>query len=898
MLNKKRILFIVLILLCVIAAASISGCTEKSTETSAANDVCDRECLEGFVTTYIEAMLTHNPGSLPVTENVRFTEDCKEIALGEGLWKNISGLTGYRRDILDVRQGVAVSFLVVEEAESPVLFVVRLKVDDRKITEVETTVVRNQKEGMLFNLENLQTPSETMTSFPAKEQLNTREEMIEMALTYPAGLKVGSFEKVDSPMAENAYRYENGQLMAGPGCDFFEGCDNMKKQFIPTLAGITHRVIAVDEEQGIVAMRMNFGPGSLFQGDGALDVWHSFKIYDGRMHAAEAYCEIVPPRTGFGWEEPMDRAQLVDLMDRYLAALVKHNPAGIPLAMDVKLVENTKPTPIGEGLWKTAGKLPTDFKIYVADPVENRIGFMGVMESDGKPVLLGARLKLANGQIVEIDHMVSPAVSAMAGGSIPEGLKEPRPALVEKLAESERTPREEMLKAALSYYPSLELNDGSIAPYADECQRNENGMTTANNQNPQLGDGAMTSAGGMLTFMKMTCADQMDTGMWRYITDINQLRPVAIDEEMGLVMVYSVFNHDGEPDPMPVVNIPELTERKNEWGQFTVPAAHIYKIRNGKIYEIEAMAILDAPYLSDDGWSCTRKCLAEKMDQYLDGLAKNDPSGLPLAWDVKLVENTKKTPIGEGLWKTATGGPTNFKIVVADPVSGEVAFMGVIEENEKPTIAAIRLKIVDHKIKKIDHLVVHNEDGAPLSPNMSEVRPALLERQPKMERVSRARMIEAANAYYEAIVQDSGDVAPFADECQRRENGLITANNPEPLPEDADEMMQAMAAFGQMTCREQLNTGVMSYITDITDRRVFAVDEEKGLVFAFSIFRHNGEPKVLKIKGVDGVTERENSFGVFDLPAAHIYKIRNGEIYDIEAIGYIAADHGITTGWE
>jgi hypothetical protein len=74
----------------------------------------------------------------------------------------------------------------------------------------------------------------------------------------------------------------------------------MKKQFIPTLAGIKYRTIAVDEEMGVVAVRMNFGPGSLFQGDGELDVWHSFKIYDGLIHV-EAYCEIVPKGTPFGW---------------------------------------------------------------------------------------------------------------------------------------------------------------------------------------------------------------------------------------------------------------------------------------------------------------------------------------------------------------------------------------------------------------------------------------------------------------------------------------------------------------------------------------------------------------------------------------------------------------------
>ncbi|MGD9160900.1 MAG: hypothetical protein PVG39_20955, partial [Desulfobacteraceae bacterium] len=296
------------------------------------------------------------------------------------------------------------------------------------------------------------------------------------------------------------------------------------------------------------------------------------------------------------------REYLIELMDKYLAALAAHDPSGIPFADNVKLVENTKVTQIGEGLWKTTTSAPnTDFKIYIADPAENRIGFMGIMEKEGTTILLGARLKLENGMITEIDHMHTPAVSAIAGNIFPEGLKKPRPRLVTKLTPSQKVPREEMLKAALAYYPSLELTDGSLAPYDDECQRNENGVTTANNPAGTVTDAAATSAGGMemdamSIFLRMKCAEQMDTGMWRYITDINQIRPVAIDEEMGLVMVFSVFNHDGEPKHMPIENIPGYTDRENEWGQFTAPAIHIFKIQDGRIYEIEAMAIVDVPY--------------------------------------------------------------------------------------------------------------------------------------------------------------------------------------------------------------------------------------------------------------------------------------------------------------
>ena len=178
---------------------------------------------------------------------------------------------------------------------------------------------------------------------------------------------------------------------------------------------------------------------------------------------------------------------------------------------------------------------------------------------------------------------------------------------------------------------------------------------------------------------------------------------------------------------------------------------------------------------------------------------------------------------------------------------------------------------------------------------MSKVRPALLEREPKLERVPREQMQKIANSYYEAIVQDNGKVAPFADECQRRENGGISANDQTQTPEEAKK--DDFSVFRKMTCSDQLSTGVMSYITDINRRRIFAVDEEMGLVFAYSIFVHDGTPKVMKIIGVPGITERKNDYGPFDLPAAHIFKIRNGKIYEIEAIGYMAK-HGIKNGWE
>ena len=297
-------------------------------------------------------------------------------------------------------------------------------------------------------------------------------------------------------------------------------------------------------------------------------------------------------------EAKLKRAELVVLMDQYLAALVKHDPAGLPIAENVKLVQNIKTIPVGKGLWKTATGGPTDFKIYVADPVAQQIGFMGVIEDEGKPALLGARLKLEKGEITEIDHMVSPLREPL-----PPGLKEPRPRLVQKLADSERVSREEMLKAANAYYDAIMQDDGTVAPFADECQRRENGITSANNQDPPPPNAKETPFGSMALFGRMKCGEQLSTGIMGYISNIDQRRLFAADEEMGLVMAYSMFNHDGMPNPLPIKGVPGITESPNNWGKFSVGAAHIYKIISGKIYEIEAMAIVGIPYQANDGWS-------------------------------------------------------------------------------------------------------------------------------------------------------------------------------------------------------------------------------------------------------------------------------------------------------
>jgi hypothetical protein len=249
--------------------------------------------------------VAHKPEALPVSDKVRFTEDTKEIKLGEGLWKTASKLSGFRQEILDVRQGVAGVHAVIEENGVPAMVTVRLRIVNRKITEVESMVVRNQAEGMIFDIAAVKTATPAMNALPEKSQLQTREEAIRIASLYPAGLKVGSFVTAGTPFAAEAYRFENGRKMAGPGCTFLAGCDNIKTQALPRLSGITFRVGAVDEEQGIVWLRQDFGAGSVMganAGNGSLTCWEMFKVYGGSIHAVEAFMKVMPQGTPSGWD--------------------------------------------------------------------------------------------------------------------------------------------------------------------------------------------------------------------------------------------------------------------------------------------------------------------------------------------------------------------------------------------------------------------------------------------------------------------------------------------------------------------------------------------------------------------------------------------------------------------
>ena len=266
---------------------------------------CDRECLRGKVSEVLYALADHDVGKLAVAPTLRVTEDGVEKPLDKvGLVRSLTKLRGYRQDIIDERAGQAVAGAMVEESGAPVLLVVRVKIDgEQKLSELELVATRSRADGLIFNVDAYSgAPAEAMTFVPRPEQLAPRDKAIEIAMYYPRGLSnAKTFNAIGTPFAKDAYRLENGNLMAGPGCTFAKGCDNIGEQSLAIferLGRVTVRDILVDERMGIVIMRLSWnerGPGS-----DKLTAWEMFKVYDGQIHMVQAYIRLFPPALDLG----------------------------------------------------------------------------------------------------------------------------------------------------------------------------------------------------------------------------------------------------------------------------------------------------------------------------------------------------------------------------------------------------------------------------------------------------------------------------------------------------------------------------------------------------------------------------------------------------------------------
>ena len=173
-----------------------------------AASTCDRACLKGFVDNYLAALAKHDPTPLPVAPNVKFTENGSPMKLGDGLWKT-AGATTYRLYLLDPTSGGAALQSVIKENDALTSFFLRLKIADKKITEIETIVTR-KNESNVFAPEKLTAPEPLWAEVVPPAERATREQLIAAANAYFDAIETQSGNYKPAPFAADCNRFENG----------------------------------------------------------------------------------------------------------------------------------------------------------------------------------------------------------------------------------------------------------------------------------------------------------------------------------------------------------------------------------------------------------------------------------------------------------------------------------------------------------------------------------------------------------------------------------------------------------------------------------------------------------------------------------------------------------------
>ena len=279
------------------------------------------------------------------------------------------------------------------------------------------------------------------------------------------------------------------------------------------------------------------------------------------------------------------------------------------------------------------------------------------------------------------------------------------------------------------------------------------------------------------------------------------------------------------------------------------------------------------------------------LDRYLAALARRDPSGLPLAEDVRFTENGQELELGRGLWATASRVPDHDYAHVVDDGGSQIGWLGVVDEHDRPSVAFIRLALHDDLISEVETVVRRPHERLYDPSTMREPRVIVFEELAPDQRSDAATLIDAGNRYFDGLEQADGSIIPVTDACTRYENGTRTVR-----VADVSHLSGASAHVFPLGVREQIDTGYFSYIDAVRDRRVVAVDETRGLVLMIVVFDHSARRRTVSMRGVGDV----------ELPAYHqvpnsvliaeLFKVRGGLIEHIEAVLEFVP-YGMKTGW-
>lgn len=288
---------------------------------------CDRKCLYKIADKYMEALEKKDPSRVNWADEMMFTESGVQLQIGDGLWGTISSKHDYDLKIADPSTGQVAVFEVVEEHGHPAIIAVRIKVENKKISEVETVLSRKVDASPFPQTENYIKPPKIFSESISEKDRTPRARMISIADGYFDTLQLNDgtiltqFHK-DCNRIENGLQTTNNPkvLEINPSYKIaLMGCEDQFKlgQYVYDDQLRDRRFPLVDEEKGVV-----LAGGFIDHSGRVIDVtWtdgttktespffypHSyillemFKIEDGQIRQVEAVFETVPYKMPTPW---------------------------------------------------------------------------------------------------------------------------------------------------------------------------------------------------------------------------------------------------------------------------------------------------------------------------------------------------------------------------------------------------------------------------------------------------------------------------------------------------------------------------------------------------------------------------------------------------------------------
>ena len=177
----------------------------------------ERSQLFEIMDLYLDSMVKKDINALQVRGDLKLTENGKALSLGQGVWKTVSSIS-YKQYFADPLTGQIAVFCVIDEGGVPATLMVRLKIIDFMIAEVEMIVTR-KGEASVFYPKGLKEPKPIFDEIIEKSERSSKDEMISIVNRYFDGIEQSDGTNV--PFHPDCNRFENGfQTTNNPRSEF------------------------------------------------------------------------------------------------------------------------------------------------------------------------------------------------------------------------------------------------------------------------------------------------------------------------------------------------------------------------------------------------------------------------------------------------------------------------------------------------------------------------------------------------------------------------------------------------------------------------------------------------------------------------------------------------------